>query len=218
MKHDNNIIKIALADDHTMLRKSLVKVMNNMEGTQVIIDEDNGKELIQKLRTAKELPEVCILDINMPEMDGYDTAMYIKEHWPQIKILALSMYDSEFNIIKMMRSGATGYILKDCSPDELYIAVTEINEHGQYLSNALTRSIINRVHTNTPLELDQKDVQFLQLCCTDLTYRQIAEKMYKSPRTIDGYRDDLFRRLEVTNRTGLVLYAIKIGLISNMRI
>lgn len=207
------MIKLAMADDHVMLRKSLVKVLSGMPEIRVLYDASNGQELLHLLKTGPERPDICILDINMPEMDGYDTAQQIKKNWPEMKILALSMYDTEFNIIKMIRSGAGGYVLKDCPPDELYRAVTELQEHHYCYSQAASGQVIHKALLQTSQELTENEIQFLKLCCSDLTYKEIADKMCKSPRTIDGYRDDLFARLSISSRSGLVLYAFKIGLV-----
>lgn len=205
-------IRIAMADDHAMLRKSLREVINQMEGIRVLFDVDNGVQLIEKMESSPELPNVCVLDINMPEMNGYDTAQEIKKKWPNMKILALSMYDNEFNIIRMLRNGASGYILKDSDPQELYKAIYEVYEHGFYQSDIVSGHMLHLVHNKTDRELNDNEIQFLRYCCTELTYKEIADKMNKSPRTIDGYRETLFTRLNINSRTGLAIYAIKTGL------
>ncbi len=211
---EDHKINIAMADDHAMLRKSLAEMLNNTKEIHVSIDAGNGKELIEKLHAAAGLPDICVLDVNMPDMNGYDTAKEIKSLWPDMKILALSMYETEFNVIKMLRNGANGYMLKDADPAELRKAIVEIHHHGFYHSDLVTGRIINMIQSRSVKELDDKETQFLQLCCTELTYKEIAEKMFKSPRTIDGYRDDLFAKLNITSRTGLVLFAINTGIYS----
>lgn len=205
-------IKIALADDHALLRKSLAMVINSMEEFEVILDVDNGKQMIEKLTGSAVLPDICILDINMPEMNGYETANAITEKFPDINILALSMYDNEQNIIRMIRSGAAGYMLKDSEPEELKKALVEIYKTGFYQSDIVRGKMFRNIdHTK---DLSENELQFLKLCCTELTYKEIAEKMFKSPRTIDGYRDALFNTLQISTRSGLVIYAIKTGLVS----
>lgn len=205
-------IKIALADDHAMLRKSLRLVIDSMKAFEVVADVDNGKQLLEYLKEIETLPDICVLDINMPEMNGYDTANAISEQFPDIKILALSMYDNEANIIKMLRSGASGYLLKDAEPSELKTALEEIHKHGFYHSGVVTQHLLKSMDENN--ELNENEMEFLKLCCTELTYKEIAEKMFKSPRTIDGYRDILFTKLNLSSRSGLVLYAIRTGLVS----
>lgn len=207
-------IRIALADDHAILRKGLAELINDMPGLRIVADADNGRELLGRMEALDEQPNVCILDINMPEMNGYQTAAALREKYEDINILALSMYDSEFNIIKMLRAGAQGYLLKNVAPAELERAIHSVHEHGFYHSESVTGRMLRMLHDRKTGkdELSANEEQFLVLCCTELTYKEIAEKMFKSPRTIDGYREDLFTKLGVTSRTGLVLYALKTGI------
>ncbi|HQE11552.1 MAG TPA: response regulator transcription factor [Flavipsychrobacter sp.] len=204
-------IRIAMADDHALLRKSLATVINSMEEFEVIISVDNGKLLLEALKTTNMLPQVCILDINMPEMNGYETARELFNSYPEIKIIALSMYDNEQNVIQMIRNGATGYLLKDADPEELRRAILDVVTYGFYQSNLTKGKLLRTVPHED--ELSENELNFLKLCCSELSYKEIAEKMFKSPRTIDGYRDSLFSKLDVTSRTGLVLYAIKTGIV-----
>lgn len=207
-------IRIALADDHAILRKGLAELINSMKGLSVVADADNGADLLEQLQTMAEKPEVCILDINMPDMNGYETAAAIRDQYPDINILALSMYDSEFNIIKMLRAGAQGYLLKSVTPAELMRAVTDVCNQGFYISELVTGRMLRSLQnpkSDLP-QLTDNEEQFLGLCCTELTYKEIADKMHKSPRTIDGYREDLFAKLGISSRTGLVLYALKTGI------
>jgi DNA-binding NarL/FixJ family response regulator len=183
----------------------------------VVAEAGNGRELIHKIQSAKVLPDVCIVDINMPEMNGYETAAEIKKLWPDIKILALSMYDTELNVIKMLRNGANGYVLKDSDPEDLKVAIQKVHRDGFYHSELVTGRMLNILHDpdgKLNVELNDREIKFLQLACTEMTYKEIAEQMYLSPRTIDGYREDLFKKLSVTSRTGLAIYAIKAGLVN----
>lgn len=211
------MINIALADDHAILRKGVVEILSKFNNMSVIIEAVNGKELLLKMQSAKTLPDVCILDINMPEMNGYDTAVAIKKRWPAIKILALSMYDTELNVIKMLRSGANGYVLKDSDPEDLRFAISEVFNHGYYHSELVTGRILHLMNdpdNKINIELNDRETAFLGLCCSELTYKEIAGKMFLAPRTIDGYREALFKKLNITTRTGLAMYAIKAGMVS----
>ena len=211
-----DMINIALADDHAILRKGVAEILSKFENFAVSIEAANGKELIVKLNSAATLPDVCIVDINMPEMNGYETAAAIKKNWPEIKILALSMYDTELNIIKMLRNGANGYILKDSDPEELRIAILEVYKNGFYHSDIVTGRMLHILHDpdgKINIELNDRETQFLAFCCTELTYKEIADQMFLSPRTIDGYRESLFKKLNITRRTGLAMYAIKAGVV-----
>lgn len=208
-------IKIALADDHNLFRKGMEELIEDYDNMEVLYSVPNGQELINKLSSGK-LPDVCLLDINMPELNGFETARKIKEQWPDIKILAVSVYDSEFNIIGMLRAGAGGYILKDAQPDVLRKAIEGIYENGFYHSELVTGKILHRLISQpqevTTTQLNEKQVQFLKLCCSEMTYREIADNMGISHRTIDGFRDQLFEKLNIKSRTGLVMYALKTGI------
>ena len=211
------MINIALADDHAILRKGVAEILSKFDNMSVILEAGDGKDLISKLQAAATLPDVCIVDINMPEMNGYDTAAEIKKRWPDIKILALSMYDTELNVIKMLRSGANGYVLKDSDPEELRFAISEVYRHGFYHSELVTGRMLHILHDSdnrVNVELNERETTFLGLCCTELTYKEIADQMFLSPRTIDGYRETLFKKLNITTRTGLAMYAIKAGMVS----
>jgi two-component system invasion response regulator UvrY len=211
------MIHIAIADDHTILRKGVMEILSRFDNIAVVAEAANGRELIAKLQSAPTLPDVCIIDINMPEMNGYETAAEAKKRWPDMKILALSMYDTELNVIKMLRNGANGYVLKDADPEELRVAINKVYKDGFYHSELVTGRMLNILHDpdgklNT--ELNERELNFLRLSCTELTYKEIAEQMCLSPRTIDGYREDLFKKLNITSRTGLAMYAIKAGLVN----
>ncbi len=213
-------INIVLVDDHVLLRNGLANLIESF-GYKVLFQADNGKYFTEKLQPSN-LPGIVLLDINMPEMDGYDTALWLKENYPEIKILALSMYDNENAIIRMFKAGAKGYILKDCDPSELRAALEAITSKGFYYSEMVTGKLIHTINTMddkdnqliNPVKLNDREINFLKLSCTELTYKEIADKMFVSPRTIDGYRDDLFHKLKIKTRVGLVMYAIKNGIVN----
>jgi len=210
--------KIALVDDHVLLRNGLAGLIRDL-GHVVSFEADHGKEMIQKI-DVEALPDILLLDINMPEMDGYETAKWMKQNHPNVKILALSMYDNEKAIINMLRSGAKGYILKDSDPAQLNGALHDLLQKGFYYSDLVSGKLIhaiNGIEENGSSEnnpgISEREIEFLKYACTELTYKEIAEKMYLSPRTIDGYRDSLFEKLTIKTRVGLAMYAIKSGLV-----
>lgn len=217
---NNNEIKVALADDHVLLRNGLASLINGFDGVTVLFEADNGQELIDKL-DKNNLPDLILLDINMPVRDGYDTALWLKQNYPFIKVLALSMYDNEQSIIKMMRNGARGYLLKDTHPKEFKTALQAVMAKGFYYSEMVTGKLIHAVNNmdeaqqnnNAFTKLNERETEFLKLACTEMTYKEIADKMYLSPRTIDGYRDALFEKLNLKTRVGLVMYAIRNGIV-----
>jgi DNA-binding NarL/FixJ family response regulator len=211
---------IALADDHVLLRKGLAGLVSNL-GYTVLFQADNGEEFIEMLKTHPD-PDVVLLDINMPQKDGYDTALWLKRNKPDIKILALSMYDDENAIIRMLKNGAKGYILKDAEPADLKSAIESVLNKGFYYSEMVTGKLIHTINAMSEegddmkgsLGLNEKEIKFMKLVATELTYKEIAEQMNLSPRTIDGYRDTLFEKLNIKSRVGLVLFAIKHGLVT----
>jgi two-component system invasion response regulator UvrY len=209
-------IKVAIADDHALFRKGLFEILSGFQEIEPIMEAGTGKELLEKIAAAKIKPEVCILDINMPVMNGYDTAKALREKYKKIKLLALSMYDNESNIIKMLRSGAHGYVLKDVEPDQLRNAIVSIFQDGYYHSDLITNDILraSKGSGEPELALTQKELAFLKYSCSDLTYKEIADQMGLSHRTVEGYRDILFEKLNVRSRTGLALYAVKNGLVA----
>jgi len=210
--------KLILVDDHVLLRNGLAELLKSI-GHEILFHADNGKDFIEKLRP-DTLPDVLLLDINMPEMDGYETAQWVKTNYPDIKILALSMYDDEGSIIRMLRSGAKGYMLKDSNPKELNLAIDELMSKGYYYSELVggkLMHIINKIDDEDDVKnltkLSDRELDFLKYSCTELTYREIADKMFVSPRTVDGYRDMLFEKLQLKTRVGLAIYAIKNGIV-----
>jgi len=210
---------IVLTDDHSLLRNGLAELVKS-QGHTVLFEADNGKDFVAKLN-AKSLPDVVLMDINMPEMDGFETASWIKSNHPEIKVLALSMYDNETSIIRMLKCGAKGYILKDSEPAELKAAIHALMEKGFYYSDLVSGKLMHAINQmddeseglKSLVPLNDRETEFLKYTCTELTYKEIADKMFVSPRTIDGYRDALFEKLQVKTRVGLVMYAIKHGIV-----
>lgn len=210
---------VALVDDHVLLRNGLANLVTELGDFSVLFEADNGKHL-QKMVDDHGAPDLVLLDINMPEMNGYETAAWLQENHPLTRILALSMYDNETSIIKMVRNGAKGYILKDTPPSEFRTAMDTVLKKGFYYSEMLTGKLINAVNKmgddqgDNGIRLSDREVEFLKLACTEHTYKEIAEKMFVSPRTVDGYRDDLFEKLNIKTRVGLAMYAVRHGLVT----
>jgi two-component system invasion response regulator UvrY len=211
-------IKIAIADDHALFRKGICELLSDFNEIEILFDVSNGVEMIKAVEAAPIKPDVCLLDINMPVLDGFETAKQLKHKWPGIKILAVSMYDQDFTIIRMLHCGATGYVLKDIEPEELKDAIVQIHKTGFYYSKGIGSDVLDIAQLQEEDEryipITDNEKQFLKLCCTELTYKEIADRMGCSPRTVDGYRDKLFTKLHVTSRTGLAMYAIREGIAS----
>jgi DNA-binding NarL/FixJ family response regulator len=210
-------ILVAVADDHTLLRNALARLIATFENYSVIFEADNGRDVKEKL-SRHVIPDIILLDVNMPESDGYETARWIYKNYPQVKVLALSMFSDEGTIIRMLRLGAKGYIMKNADPEELKLALDSVLKKDFYLSEYISGKIISGLHKDIdmpeePIVLNEKEKEFLRWVCTELTYKDIAGKMFVSPRTVDDYRNSLFEKLKVKTRIGLVLYAIRHGLV-----
>jgi DNA-binding NarL/FixJ family response regulator len=211
---------IVLVDDHSLLRMGLASMVES-QGNTVLFEADNGKEFIEKLEPAN-LPHLVLMDINMPEMDGFETTQWLKQNHPGVKVLALSMYDNETSIIRMLKCGAKGYILKDSEPGELKEAIHAIISKGFYYSDLVSGKLMHAINNmddatddlKNLVPLNDRETTFLKYTCTELTYKEIADKMFVSHRTIDGYRDALFEKLKLKTRVGLVMYAIKNGIVN----
>lgn len=208
-----------LVDDHVLLRNGLAKVVNNNEGYYVLFEADNGKDMIQKLDPSN-LPDIILMDVNMPEMDGYASTSWIKRNYPDVRVLALSMYDTENAIIRMFKAGVKGYLMKYADPRELGKAMDALMLKGYYYTEVVTGRLIHTINgygddpddKNPLLLLNDREIEFLRYVCTEMTYKEIAGKMFLSPRTIDGYRDTLFEKLNIRTRVGLVTFAIRNGI------
>lgn len=209
-------IRVAIADDHSLLRNALARLIAGFEGYSVIFEADNGKELVEKI-SQNVLPDIVMVDVNMPEMDGFETTQWLHKKYPQVKVLALSMLSDERTIIRIFRLGAKGYLLKNTDADELKTALDSIMNKNVYLSEYVSGKLVSGLHNDVDVELkevplNEREREFLRWTCSELSYKDIAEKMYLSPRTIDDYRQTLFSKLKVHSRVGLVMYAIKNGI------
>ncbi|CAN5875293.1 response regulator transcription factor [soil metagenome] len=212
--------KIALADDHSLLRKGLAQLVTSL-GYEVLFEADDGKEFIRLLDKDK-LPDIVLMDLNMPEMDGCETTQWLRRNHPDVNVIALSMYDNEASIIRMLRCGAKGYILKDSEPAELRTAIDAVMSKGFYYSDLVSGKLLHAINIpdednngfNSRLQLNDRETDFLKYACSEMTYKEIADKMFVSPRTIDGYRDALFEKLNVKTRVGLVMYAIRNAIVT----
>jgi two-component system invasion response regulator UvrY len=209
-------IQVAIVDDHNLLRKALAKLISSFENYAVLFEGDSGKEIKAKI-ALQVIPDVILLDVNMPDMDGYETVRWLNKNYPQVKVLALSMFSDETTIIRMLRLGAKGYILKNIEPEELKLALDSIMKKDFYLSDYISGKIISGLHKDLgnpdeQIVLSDKEKEFLRFVCSELTYKDIADKMFISHRTVDNYRNVLFEKLKVRSRVGLVMYAIKNGL------
>ncbi len=208
-------IKIVIVDDHLLIAKALTSIVTHFSQFEVLYEAENGKDLQLKMATKNNLPNIILLDISMPIMNGFETTKWLSETHPEILVMALSMQDDENSIIKMIQNGAKGYLLKNSSPSELEKALNTLIEKGYYYpdwaSNIVFNSLNKTTHQETNIYLSEREREFLKYTPTEMSYKEIAEKMFCSPRTVEGYRNSLFEKLNIKTRVGLAVYAIKNG-------
>ncbi len=208
---------IGIVDDHQLFVKSLGLMLATFDGYNVIIEALNGKDLQTKMQQSKALPDIMLLDVNMPHMDGYETAKWLQQQYPAIKLVALSMNDNDTAIINMIKAGCCAYLLKDTHPNELEKALNEIATKGYYngdASNINFRRLLQAQEKKEALNITPREQQFLQHACSDMTYKYIANLMGVSERAVDGYRESLFEKLKVQSRVGLCLEALRRELVN----
>jgi two-component system, NarL family, invasion response regulator UvrY len=212
-------IKVAITDDHILIRKGLAGLINSFQNYTVLFEADNGIELIKKINK-HNLPDIVVLDVNMPEMDGYETAKWLRKNYPYINVLALSMFNNESAVIQMLKLGVKGYVMKNAEPEELRSALDAVVQKGFYYSEFVTGRLVHALNneegeqSKKAIHLSEKELTFLKLVCSEMTYKDIALQMCVSHRTVDDYRISLFEKLTVRTRVGLVLYAIKSGIVT----
>lgn len=210
-------IEIAIVDDHKIFSTALENMISANKHYKVSIIGNNGEDFIQKLQDTKSLPEIVLMDVKMPLKDGIETTQYISENYPEIRVIALTMEDNEESIIKMLKAGAKGYLLKDMQPQILFEAIETVYKKGVFYTDNITQNLLKikaeeKIANELIASLKNTEKEFIRLACSEMTYKEIAEKMFLSPKTIDGYRDSVFSKLDVKSRVGIVLFAIKNGL------
>ncbi len=207
---------IVIVDDHLLLAKALKTVISNFEGFEVIYDCENGRDLQLKMSENK-IPDIVLLDISMPIMNGFQTAKWLSDTHPEVLTMALSMDGDEESLVKMIQNGAKGYLLKNAHPTELEKGLIELVTNGSYYPQWASKMLFSKIGEKEPeeekIKLSDREKEFLRYTITEMSYKEIADKMFCSPRTIDSYRDNLFSKLEIKTRVGLAVYAMKHGLV-----
>lgn len=206
-------ISIALADDHTMLRKGVARLIQMLGSYSIVFEAENGDEVVTALKN-NLIPDILILDVNMGGKDGVSVAQWINSNYPHVKILVLSMYSDEITILKMIQAGAHGYITKNAEPEKLHEAIQLLWTTGSYIPEFISKKMVeglqkNVLQSHPKVDLSENEVKFLQLLCKQLTYAEIAEQMYLSPKTMDDYRKKLTKKLGVKGKSGLIVYAMQ---------
>lgn len=214
-------ISIVLVDDHTVVRNGLKSLIERMGNYTISNQFENGKRFIEEIPLA-ESPDLVIMDLTMPEMDGKETTKWLKEHNVNYPVLILTLDTSEKTIIDLFRLGVRGYLPKSCTADILKKAIDDVIETGYYHNELLTQALtkeddkLKPQNNNLQALLTDRERDFLQLVCNEheYTYEQIAELMKVHRRTVDGYRESIFSKFNIKSKTGMVLFAIKYKLIT----
>ncbi|WP_459211253.1 response regulator [Aquimarina rhabdastrellae] len=202
---------VVIVEDHVLLSQAIGGLVAGFAKFKVLYLCKNGQELLTKFKNPKNIPDIVLMDINMPIMNGIETTLYLKEHYPQVNVLALSVEEDDKTILKMLKAGAKGYLLKDTEKSILENALIEVQETGFYHTKDVTNLLLGSLNAShkSSVHLKEREIEFIKHACTEKTYKEIASEMCLSPKTIEGYRDVLFEKLNIRNRTGLVVYAIK---------
>jgi len=212
--------KIILADDHILLRDALAGLIDNFEQFSVVGRAANGAEVIELMEYGRQT-DILLMDLNMPKMDGYETAKWMAAHHPQIKVVILTMYDSEIALIRLLQLGISGYINKNIHPEELSEVLGKIAAGENYYSNQASGKIVSHFRKKPginlafeKLVLEERDIEFIKLTCTEMSYKEIALQMNLTLKYIDNYRIRIYEKLQVASRVELVVYAIKNGIVA----
>ncbi len=206
-------IPLAIALGHAMDRNSLKALIEHTGNYEVTIDAHSNEELITKFKTASAQPTLCIIDMSIASQKGYASLLKLKEKWPDVKIIVLSVFDNETLVTRTLKAGAASFLYKSCSTMMLIEAIEQVLENGNYLTGAVSKMLLQKGNKNKR-DLTDKELHFLCLCAKDLGYKEIASIMGVRIRTVGNYRDSLFSKLDIHTKSGLVNYAIESGLMN----
>jgi len=205
---------VVIVDDHILIAKALESIVTHFKDFEVLYVCENGRRLQENLANHAKVPDIILLDISMPEMDGFETVLWLQSEYTEVKTIALSMQGDDSSVIKMVRNGSKGYLLKNTSPAELEKALIRVRDDGFYYPEWASKIIFSNFkhhEESTALKFSDREKEFLKYAVTELSYKEIAEKMCCSPRTVESYRDQLCEKLELKTRVGLAVFALKNG-------
>jgi DNA-binding NarL/FixJ family response regulator len=219
---ENKAIRLILVDDHTIIRDGIKALLKDKEDILVVGEASNGKELLELVATTPV--DVVMMDVNMPEMDGFETTAYLKEHYENIKVLVLSMLDHESYISKILNAGASGYMLKNTGRDELICGIRIIASGGQFICSSVAINLLKKLQNPSykpasteekqTRDLSQREIEILKLIADGLTNAEIADKIFTSKRTVETHRQNIIEKTKAKNTAALIKYAISKGIIS----
>lgn len=212
-------IKIAIADDYKIFREGLKVGLSADENLEVLLEADNGEDLLKGLEV--QTPDVIIMDLKMPIMDGLEATKAVRKKYPSIKVLVVSMYDDDKFIIHLMENGANGYLLKNAEPDEIRRSIYAVHENGYYFNDLVNKALLKKLvlknnlkpSFNQNIELTEREQEVLKLICEEKTAGEIGKQIFLSPRSVEGIRQRLIEKVGVRNSAGLVMFAVKNGFV-----
>ncbi|KIQ14099.1 response regulator transcription factor [Flavobacterium sp. MMLR14_040] len=212
----SSIVKIALVDDEVLFRKGIAFLLQKEDNFEIIFEASNGEELISKLNSSESKPDIIIMDLKMPVLNGVEATKIIRKSYPDIKIIALTSYDTKSFVANMIQVGAVAYLIKNTTPKDLIHTVNEVAKKGFYYSQIVLKTIqetiVSSKNSKGNLEtgfLSPREIEILQLICLQKTTTEIADHLFLSPRTVEGHRNNLLLKTESRNIAGLVVYAIQ---------
>ena len=221
-----DLIKIGLVEDQLLFRTGIKSILNGWDEFTVILESENGYSVPDKLKESSVIPDLMLIDITLPangneEYNGWQVVRYLKQNYPDIKILILSVHEDEYLISKLVEDGANGYLVKDSDPEEVREAIITVHEKGSYINNQTLMAIQNKlrgkVRTNkTHATITKRELEILKLVCQQMTASEIADKLFISEKTVNGHRNNLLQKTNSKNATGLVMYAIKHKLVESI--
>ncbi|HUR66924.1 MAG TPA: response regulator transcription factor [Chitinophagaceae bacterium] len=212
-------IKIAIADDYKIYREGLKVGLSANEEFEVILEADNGEDLLKGMENA--LPDVILMDLKMPVMDGMEATKEVRKKYPTVKVLVVSMYEDDKFIIHLMENGANGYLLKNTEPDEIRRSIYAVHENGYYFNDLVNKALLKKLvlknnfkpSFNQNVDLSEREMEVLKLICEEKTAAEIAKEIFLSPRSVEGIRQRLIEKVGVRNSAGLVMFAVKNGMV-----
>ncbi len=209
-------IKIALVDDQQLLRQGLALIIKSTPEFELLFEANNGEDFLQKIK-CHEHPQIVLLDMEMPVMNGIELNRLLHEQYPSIKVIILSVYDKQRLITHMIQAGACGYLLKNCDQEELITAINTVHHSGFYLNEQVLKAMQTtsprkqemKSIDGIPIELSSREKEILELICREYNNAEIGEKLFISTRTVEGHRNNLLMKSGCRNTAGLVVFAVK---------
>ena len=213
-----NKIKIAIADDYKIYRDGLKVGLTNDDNLQVVLEADNGEDLLKGLK--ESAADVIIMDLKMPIMDGMEATKEVRKKFPSTKVLVVTMYEDDKFIIHLMENGANGYLLKNADSEEIWKSIYAVHENGYYFNDLVNKALLKRLvlkgnlkpSFNQDVELTERELEVLKLICEEKTASEIGKEIFLSPRSVEVIRTRLIEKIGVRNTAGLAMFAIKSGI------